>query len=103
MRLPNPVGPISRLAETFYTVNQRIEQLEDEAREVRREVSALRIEHSDLKTRVAVLEEARKTTDAQVRAIIAETVADLRIRFAESQSAARAAPSQFLPPTEERQ
>ncbi len=53
--------------------------------------------------RAAVLEEARKTIDAQVRAEITATVAELRIRFAEARVAARAAPSQVLPPGNEGQ
>lgn len=102
MRLPNLTGPLSKLAETFYTIQQRMEALEHDLREMRTEVSALRAEHSDLKTRVAVLEESRKTIDAQVRAEITATVAELRIKFAEAQAAARAMPTQFLPSGEDK-
>lgn len=102
MRFPNLTGPLSRLAEAFYTIQQRTETLEQDLREMRSEVSALRTEHSDLKTRVAVLEESPKTIDAQVRAEITATVAELRVKFAEAQAVARAMPTQFLPSSDDK-
>jgi hypothetical protein len=40
-----------------------------------------------LTTRVAVLEEARNTIDAHVRAVLSEVIADMRVQFIQAQSA----------------
>jgi len=93
--MPNPTETVSRLLETFYTIRQRMDRTEQDLRELRNEVSALRTEHSDVKARLAALEEARNTAKAELRAVVAETVAELRIRFSEAQG--EAAPQRSLP------
>ena len=83
MNLPN-IAELSRLAESFYTINKTLEDMEEALREMRGEISAVRTSHSDLQSRVAALEEGRKTVDAQLRAVVAETVADLKVNFMEA-------------------
>ncbi|MBV9865981.1 MAG: hypothetical protein JO316_11555 [Abitibacteriaceae bacterium] len=84
MNIPNPAGSIAEALRAFYTVDNTLKRVEEDIRSMKNEMSAIREEHSDLKSRVAVLEESRKTVEAQMRAIVAETVADLRVKFAES-------------------
>jgi chromosome segregation ATPase len=102
MNLPDFTGRVGALAKSFYTLEQKLERLEQDLRDLRGEISALAKDHTDLKMRVAILEEARNTTKAEVRAVIAETIADLRVRFAEAQAQVRANPENVLPPAPKR-
>jgi septal ring factor EnvC (AmiA/AmiB activator) len=83
----NPLGALNDLLSRYYTIQQNYNRTEQDVRDLRSQFSALRDDHNDLKNRVSRLEEARSTTAAEVRAIIAETVGDLRAKFAEAQAA----------------
>lgn len=85
----NPLTPLNELLKRYYTIQEGFERFEQDVRDIRREIAALRDDHSDLKNRVSRLEEARNTTAAEVRAIIAETVGDLRVKFTEAQAEIR--------------
>ncbi len=85
----NPLGTLSELLKRYYTIQQNLERFEQDAREMRREIAALRDDLNDVKNRLSRLEEARNTTAAEVRAIIAETVGDLRVKFTEVQAELR--------------
>ncbi|MDQ3813137.1 MAG: hypothetical protein M3347_04200 [Armatimonadota bacterium] len=86
MNIPNP----SPLLRSFYTITEKLERLEKENQEIRQELAALRTDCTHLVTRIAVmetkLEQSQKTFEAQLRAVVAETVADLRVRYAETQA-----------------
>ncbi len=101
--------------ELYYTVNERLARVQEDIRQLQVEdrrmdeaILQLRGELSDLRARVAALEEGRHTLRAELRAVIAETIADLRVRYAEAE-AQRAAPRESprageapaLPSTEE--
>lgn len=101
MNIPNPAGPLVDLARIFYTTNDKLARMEQDVREVKAETSALRTELAELKARVAVLEESRKTIEAQMRAVVAETVADLKIQYMQQQLTAGHAPA--LAPSQEKQ
>lgn len=105
MLIGNLLNQLSRVAELVYTVNQRLDRVEADVREVQRGLQEVRLDFVRHESRLAALEEGRNTIKAEVRAIIAETVADLRVRFAEAQ-AAQSRPSQSstpLPPSAEPQ
>jgi len=82
----NPLGALNDLLGRYYTIQQSFTRLEQDARDLRTELSTLRADLNEVTMRVSRLEEARNTTAAEVRAIIAETVGDLRVRFAEAQA-----------------
>jgi chromosome segregation ATPase len=86
-------GQIGRLLDLYYTVNERLARMQEDIRQLQAEdrrmdaaILQLRSELSDLRARVAALEEGRNTLRAELRAVIAETIADLRIRYAEAEA-----------------
>lgn len=89
MNIPNP----SPLLKQFYTITEKLERLEKDFQEVRREVSALRNDCSSLGRDVAVLkitlESTEKVFEAKMNAVVRETMADLRIQYAEQQAEKR--------------
>ena len=100
MRLPD-LGNLGGTLKNLLTMQKAVEDLEQDFSRVASEVSALRTDTTDLKIRLAVLEsrvdQGHNTFEAQMRAVVAETVAVLRIRFVEAQAAARANPTAILP------
>lgn len=91
---------------------EKLERTERDFGEMRKEVAALRAECSNLAKEVAVLktanEQSEKLFEAKMRAVVAETVSDLKIRYAEQETklereyaqrgqAAQATPNAALP------
>jgi predicted nucleic acid-binding Zn-ribbon protein len=108
MLFPNVASRIEQLVQLYYTVNDRLRYLEEDMRRVKDEGRETNQEVANLKVRVAVLEETVRSLRAEMRselrAVAAETVAELRIRFIEEAQAAQARASQTptsLPPTTE--
>jgi predicted nucleic acid-binding Zn-ribbon protein len=97
MKMPS-ASDLNDLLKTFYTINEKLERMEKDLRDMRNEVSAVRTAHSDLQSRVAILEENRKTVEAQMRAVVAETVADLRVQFLEAKMEMRESALRQTPP-----
>ena len=89
MNIPNP----SPLLKSFYTITEKLERLERDFQEVRQEVSALRSECAAVGKDVAVLkstlDQTEKLFEAKMRAVVSETVAELRIRYAETQATSK--------------
>lgn len=85
MNIPNP----SPLLKSFYTITEKLEQVERDFREIRTEISALRTECSELAKDVAVLkaslENNEKVLGAAMHAVVSEIIADLRTQYAEQQ------------------
>jgi len=98
MNLPGAASKAAELAKSFFTLEQKIDRLEEDFRDLRTEISGLRADHVEVKMRVAVLEEARKNIDLQVELQITKTVSELRLRYAEASAQVRANPNQPLPP-----
>jgi hypothetical protein len=73
----------------FHTIEAQIKTMEKNLDLIRSELATSRNELLKLEGRVAQLEEARKTTEAQMRAIQAETVAELRAIKAETMAELR--------------
>jgi len=96
--MADQLNKLSELLKSFYTINETLERLEQDVRDMRTEVSALRSEHSDLKSRVAALEEGRKIVQAEVRAVIAEEVADMKVKFIEAKYELQTKHQRALPP-----
>ncbi len=123
----NPLRQIGQLLEVYYTINERVSRLEGDMRRAEEGIDALQQATADLKarvaaleaedkslratvtdlamrlaeltTRVAVLEEARNTIDARVRAVISETVSEMRVQFIQAQTAQLPQPeAKPLPP-----
>jgi predicted nucleic acid-binding Zn-ribbon protein len=103
MNIPNP-SPFLR---SFYTIQERLDGLEENRQEIRQELAALRSSLTDLSQKVAILEtrmeQTQKTFEAQMRAVVAETVADMRVQYAEWKAENRPPErsSKQLPPTEQ--
>lgn len=95
MNIPNP----SPLLKSFYTITEKLERLEKDFQEVKQEASELRTNCATLSKEVAVLratiEQNEKLFEARMRSVVSETIADLRIRYAEQQSSPNTIP---LPP-----
>jgi predicted nucleic acid-binding Zn-ribbon protein len=91
MLFPNVGAQLNNLLQLYYTVNERLHRLESELRRAEDDSRAIRSEADDLKTRVAVLEETvrslRAEMRAELRAVAAETVSELRVRFIEERDA----------------
>lgn len=89
MNIPNPTGSITDALRQFYTINDNLRRVSEDIKEMKAEMSALRAENSDLKSRVAVLEKAQQMVDMQVELAITKTIAKLEIEFARQQAATR--------------
>jgi predicted nucleic acid-binding Zn-ribbon protein len=99
---------LNDLAEKYYTFNQKMDRMEQDLRDLRGEIASLTKDHLDVKMRVGILEEARKTIDAQVDARITRTIAEWRVQLAQASASAQAnsdrpAPLPALPPAPEGQ
>jgi len=111
--LADLAGKVLGLSKTLVLIDERFKRQEEDMRVLRAECSALRNDVSGLATRVAVLEEARKTTAAEARAAVAEAVAELKVRYTEAvadlrvkaaqDEAERRSASRTLPPASESQ
>lgn len=111
MSLSDIVGGVGRLTKAFNTIEQRVERLTEDVKELGKRHEGHGDKITDLTTRVAVLEEARKTTAAEARAAVAEAVADLKVRYTEAvadlrvkaaqDEAERRSAAKTLPPTSE--
>ncbi len=78
----------------YNVLKERIAQTQQEAKELRNENTSLSGEVSRLSERVAVLEEARKTTAAEVKAAMTEALSAWeRERFREQFSGREARPT----------
>ena len=68
------VGGVARLSKLFNLVEERQKNQEDDIRIIRQENVELRKAVATLTERVAVLEEARKTTAAEVQSVLTRTI-----------------------------
>lgn len=97
MNIPNPTGTIAEALKHFYTINDNLRHISEDIQEMKAEMSALRTDNSELKSRVAVLEKAQQMVDMQVELAVTKTMAKLEIEFARKQATTRPA----LPTAEE--
>ena len=68
------VGGVARLSKLFNLVEERQKNQEDDIRIIRQENVELRKAIATLTERVAVLEEGRKTTAAEVQSVLTRTI-----------------------------
>lgn len=80
MRWPDLLGGINRLTKAFHTIEQRVDRLGEDLRRLADQLDLQREKVGGLETRVAVLEEGRKTTAAEVKAALVETLSAWEIR-----------------------
>ncbi len=73
---------INEVREATADLKARVATLEADNKSLRTKVAD---SVADWTARVAVLEEARNTVDARVRAVIAETIAEMRVQFIQAQ------------------
>lgn len=90
--MPDIIGSVGDVVRTLCNGKRQLEADRTGPERVANGISTLRVNHSELKVRVSVLEEGRKVVEAQVRAVVAETIADLTIKFSRSQAAAQTLP-----------
>ncbi len=108
MRLGEFFSRLDRLAEFYYTINDQMRRVAEDVKRLDAALAKVQEDLSTLKADVAALQEARQTLRAELRAVIAETVADLRVRYAEAEARRTASEGQpregespALPPSAE--
>ena len=75
----------------YHTIEKSLATLEDNFKLIRTEATSLRTEVIQLEGRVSKLEEGRSTIAAEVRAVMAEGLADVKIAKAQIESELRVA------------
>jgi hypothetical protein len=94
MKWPDLLGGINRLTKAFHTIEQRVDRLGDDIRRLADQLDLQREKVASLDTRVAVLEEGRKTTAAEVKVALLETLSSWEIRKLREETGHR---RQYLP------
>ena len=74
MNLTDILGGIGKLTRSFHILEERVNRLEKDVPALEEEIITLRRENADLTTRVAVLEENRKTVAAEVKLALTEAI-----------------------------
>jgi chromosome segregation ATPase len=94
MKWPDILGGVNRLTKAFHTIEQRVDRLGDDLRRLTDQLDLQREKLAFLETRVAVLEEGRKTTAAEVKVALLETLSSWEMRKMREEIEARKA---YLP------
>ncbi|MDQ2730970.1 MAG: hypothetical protein M3Y56_04870 [Armatimonadota bacterium] len=102
--MPDWLNSASESLHTFVTISDTLKRLEDDLNTLNGDVSTLRtdlnIVAKDLAILQTVVQERQKTFEAQMRAIVSETILDLTVKFNSTAASSKSLAALNEPQTE---